>query len=312
MDLDRLKNLGIEQKFDSPACEEPVISDLVDLVFYRVDLENKKNLYKIFQTHEIQSVCNLGAQAGVRYSISNPDIYIKSNIIGFHNILECCRYNEIRHLCFASSSSVYGLSTDLPYSVNNSADHPVSLYAATKRSNELLAHSYAHLYSIPMTGLRFFTVYGPWGRPDMAYYKFTDSIFKGKTIELFNEGRSKRDFTYIDDVVKGLFNALRKPTSRNQAWDSTSPCISSSSAPYEIYNIGNDSPVKVSVMIKILEELTGKELKTKLLPLQPGDVYSTHADIKKSKEELNFYPSTSLEDGLKKFVDWYKKYNEIA
>lgn len=310
--IDRLKELGLDEDVNKLSKTDFQSSQTEEFKFFKIDLEDKENLSRIFKSEKFDSVCNLGAQAGVRYSITNPDIYMKSNILGFYNILECCRLYEIDHLCFASSSSVYGLSADLPYSVDKCADHPVSLYAATKRSNELLAHSYAHLYSVPITGLRFFTVYGPWGRPDMAYFKFTKALFEGEEVELYNDGNSLRDFTFIDDAVDGTFNALIKPSTPNSDWDPRNPNISSSSAPYEVFNIGNDKPVTVSEMKSILEMLTGKKLKIRLLPLQQGDVNSTHADILKSKENLDFSPSTTLKSGLSKFVEWYCRYYEIT
>ena len=308
----RLVSLGVQFSKELPYNQKLESSSYDTFSFIRLELEDRANLHTLFKKYDFDAVCNLGAQAGVRYSITNPDKYISSNIVGFHNILENCRQFQIKNLCFASSSSVYGLNENYPYSVNNSADHPVSLYAATKRANELLSHSYSHLYSISVTGLRFFTVYGPWGRPDMAYYKFTDAIYSQEKVDLFNEGRSLRDFTYIDDVVNGIFNALEKPSTSNQSWDPKDPDIDSSSAPYKIYNIGNNKPVEVIELKNLLEEITSKELKVNLLPIQPGDVLSTHADISSSSEDLSFQPSTSLKEGLTKFVHWYKEYNEIT
>ncbi|MCM3587491.1 NAD-dependent epimerase [Mesobacillus maritimus] len=276
--------------------------------FYKIDLANQTALKSIFKNHSIEIVINLAAQAGVRYSIKNPESYINSNLVGFSNILEACRQYSVQHLIYASSSSVYGANTKIPFSTKDSVDHPISLYAATKKANELMAHSYSHLFQIPTTGLRFFTVYGPWGRPDMAYFSFTKDIFEGKKIKVFNHGDMSRDFTYIDDVVKGIIALLHSPPKPNHAWDSAQPEPNLSTAPYKIYNIGNHQPVKLIDLIRILEQLIGKKAKIEFFPMQPGDVKETYADIADFQKDVGFSPSTSIEDGLGQFINWYKQY----
>lgn len=276
--------------------------------FNQIDLINSEAMYEIFTKYKFDVVINLAAQAGVRYSLKNPSAYINSNIVGFTNILECCRKNQIKHLIFASSSSVYGSNTKVPFSVHDNVDHPISLYAASKKANELLAHSYAHLYGLPCTGLRFFTVYGPWGRPDMAYFLFTKSIIEEKFIEIFNYGNMRRDFTYIDDIVGGISSLLDKIPCSNPEWDRKNPDPSTSFAPYRIFNIGNNSPVELSKFIEILELKIGKKAVKKFLPMQPGDVQETWADIDDFIKEVGFRPTTSLDVGLEKFVSWYKEY----
>ncbi|TKI86823.1 NAD-dependent epimerase [Bacillus mycoides] len=276
--------------------------------FHKIDISNKKKLNKIFADRKINIVINLAAQAGVRYSIDNPDSYINANLVGFVNILEACRQYNVEHLIYASSSSVYGANTNIPFSTKDSVNHPVSLYAATKKSNELLAHTYSHLFNIPTTGLRFFTVYGPWGRPDMAYYSFTRNIIEENTIKVFNNGDMKRDFTYIDDIVEAIIRLLDNAPIYNGRWDTANPDPSSSFAPYKIYNIGNNNPIKLMDFINILEKLIGKKAKIEFLPLQPGDVKETYADISDLQADVGFYPSTTITDGLTQFVNWYNKY----
>ncbi|WP_260288018.1 NAD-dependent epimerase [Peribacillus aracenensis] len=287
-----------------------ILTENPDFEFHNLDLSNKEKLNQLFKDRTIDIVINLAAQAGVRYSIENPDSYVKSNLVGFVNILEVCRHNNVKHLIYASSSSVYGANTKIPFSTKDPVDHPVSLYAATKKSNELMAHTYSHLYNIPTTGLRFFTVYGPWGRPDMAYYTFTKNIIEEKTIKVFNNGDMRRDFTYIDDIVEGIIRLLDKPPVYNIGWDRAYPDPSSSYAPYKVYNIGNNNPIKLMDFIITLEEIIGKRAKLEFLPMQPGDVKETYADIADLHADVGFYPSTTIEEGLTHFVNWYKDYNK--
>jgi len=277
--------------------------------FYKIDLANRESLNSIFEDKSINIVINLAAQAGVRYSLINPHSYVHSNLFGFINILEACRHYQVEHLIYASSSSVYGANSKIPFSTKDSVDHPVSIYAATKKSNELMAHTYSHLFNLPTTGLRFFTVYGPWGRPDMAYYSFTKDIIDGNTIKVFNNGDMSRDFTFIDDIVEGIIRLLDYPPKYNSNWDRGNPDPSSSYAPYKIYNIGNNTPVKLMEFIHLLEKLIGKKAKVEFLPMQPGDVKETFADITNLQKDVGFYPSTTLEIGLGHFVDWYKDYH---
>ncbi|RFU64426.1 NAD-dependent epimerase [Peribacillus saganii] len=277
--------------------------------FFKIDLANQDLINSIFEEKAIKIVINLAAQAGVRYSLHNPHSYVHSNLFGFMNILEACRHYQVEHLIYASSSSVYGANSKVPFSTTDSVDHPVSLYAATKKSNELMAHTYSHLFNIPTTGLRFFTVYGPWGRPDMAYYSFTRDIMEGNKIKVFNYGDMSRDFTYIDDIIEGILRLLNNPPQSNSEWDKENPEPSSSNAPYKIYNIGNNNPVKLMVFIHILEKLIGKKAKVEFLPMQPGDVKETYADITDLQENIGFSPTTTLETGLGYFVDWYKKFH---
>lgn len=265
--------------------------------FIKGDLADKETLGNLFQEYSFDIVVNLGAQAGVRYSIDNPDAYISSNMIGFYNILECCRHYPVEHLVYASSSSVYGANKKVPFSVEDKVDYPVSLYAATKKSNELMAHCYSKLYGIPATGLRFFTVYGPFGRPDMAYFKFAKKIMNGETIQIYNNGDMMRDFTYIDDIVKGIANILPNPPEEIET-----------GAKYKVYNIGNNKPEKLMDYIQTLEKHLGREAKKEFLPMQPGDVYQTYADVSDLMHNFNFKPSTSIDEGLSKFVTWFKEY----
>lgn len=274
--------------------------------FNLLDISKKEDLFNIFEKEHPEIVINLAAQAGVRYSIENPDAYVESNLIGFMNILEACRHFPVKHLLYASSSSVYGGNQKVPFSTNDSVDHPVSLYAATKKSNELLAHSYSHLYQIPTTGLRFFTVYGPYGRPDMAYFSFTKKIFEENEIEIFNNGQMRRDFTYIDDIVESIYRLINVIPRANHQWNEEDN--SSSFAPYKIYNIGNNHPESLIDFIEIIEKHIGKEAKKKFVGMQNGDVVQTYADISDLVDKINYSPNTSLNDGLFKFVNWYKEY----
>ena len=276
--------------------------------FIECDLINEKKLNKIFELYDFDVVINLAAQAGVRFSIDNPKVYLESNLIGFFNILEACRHFKVKNLLYASSSSVYGLNTKQPFSVKDSVSHPISLYAATKKSNELMAHSYSHLYRLPTTGLRFFTVYGPWGRPDMAYFSFTRDILAGKEIKVFNKGDMERDFTYIDDVVDVITKLCLKPAVKMKNWNSSIPDPSGSSAPYSIYNIGNNNPVSLEEFINTIEESLKIKAKKNYLPIQKGDVKSTFADINALSMEIDYQPTTSLKYGLDKFVKWYLEY----
>jgi UDP-glucuronate 4-epimerase len=275
---------------------------------YRIDLSNKKDLEEIFQNHKPQQVVNLAAQAGVRYSMENPLAYINTNIVGFANILENCRHYKIEHLVYASTSSVYGANTKMPFSEHDSVNHPLSVYAASKKSNELMAHTYSYLYKLPTTGLRFFTVYGPWGRPDMALFKFTKNILQEKPIDVFNHGKHTRDFTYIDDIVDGVIKALDNQSSSNLNWNSNQPDPATSSAPWNIYNIGNSQPVQLMDYIEALEKTLGKKAKINFLSLQPGDVPDTYANVDNLKEKFNYKPSTSVINGVSNFVKWYRDF----
>lgn len=274
----------------------------------RIDLADRQAIKDAFKTHRPQRVVNLAAQAGVRYSIDNPLAYIDSNITGFAHILEGCRHNHVEHLVYASSSSVYGANTSMPFSVHHNVDHPLSLYAASKKANELMAHTYSHLYRLPTTGLRFFTVYGPWGRPDMALFKFTNSILSNEKIQVFNHGKHRRDFTYIDDIVEGVIRVLDKPATANPAWRGDSPDPGTSSAPWRVFNIGNNHPVELMDYIAALENALGKTAERQLLPLQAGDVPDTYADISDLVEQFHYQPSTAVADGIQQFVDWYRDY----
>ena len=282
-----------------------------NFTFHLLDIKNKNEVDSIFRRFKPTHVINLAAQAGVRYSIENPYAYIDSNLVGFMNILEACRNYPVEHLLYASSSSVYGGNKVAPFSTNHNVDHPVSLYAATKKSNELMAHTYSHLYGIPTTGLRFFTVYGPYGRPDMAYFSFTKDILAGKPIRIFNHGKMERDFTYIDDIVEGIVKLIDKAPIPNKEWDESKDDLSTSFAPYKIYNIGNSNPVQLMRFINALESAIGKEAEKVYKDMQPGDVLRTYADVSDLERDINFKPSTSIEEGLKKFVDWYEGYYKV-
>ncbi len=276
--------------------------------FIRADLAERDEMARIFAEHRPERVVHLGAQAGVRYSIENPDAYVQSNVVGTLNVLEGCRRHEVGHLVLASTSSVYGANTRMPFSEDDNVDHPVSLYAATKKSTELMAHTYAHLYRLPVTGLRFFTVYGPWYRPDMALFKFTKAILADQPIDVFNEGRHARDFTYIDDTVGGILAALDRPATPDPDWSGDHPDPATSSAPYRLYNIGNNSPVELMDLIAILERTLGKTAIKRFLPMQPGDVLSTYANIDRLVSDVGYRPSTPIDAGIEKFVAWYRDY----
>ena len=276
--------------------------------FVRVNIADRERMSALFKEEAPEIVVHLAAQAGVRYSLVNPHVYADSNLTGFINILEGCRHQQITHLVFASSSSVYGANTQMPFSVHHNVDHPVSLYAATKKANELMAHAYAHLYNLPCTGLRFFTVYGPWGRPDMALFLFTKAILAGRPIDVFNEGKMSRDFTYIDDIVEGVFRVVDKIPNPNVHWNGDDPDPGTSFAPYKIYNIGNNNPAELFEFIRMLEAQLGRKAKMNLLPMQPGDVPKTFADVDDLMKDVGFKPATSLEDGIRHFVKWYREY----
>lgn len=277
----------------------------------QASIANRGVVEQVFQEFQPQRVVNLAAQAGVRYSTINPYAYMDSNLVGFLNILECCRYNQIEHLVYASTSSVYGANTKQPFSVHDNVDHPMSLYAATKKANELLAHSYSSLYKLPTTGLRFFTVYGPWGRPDMALFKFTKSILAGEPIDVFNYGNHRRDFTYVDDIVEGVIRVLDQVAVANPTWSGMEPDSATSYAPYRLYNIGNNQPVELMKYIEVLEACLGKKAEMNLLPLQPGDVPDTFADVQDLIDDLGYRPDTSIEVGISNFVQWYRQYYQV-
>lgn len=287
------------------------LNDNKNFTFVECDLTDRERINKIFEEHRPVIVINLAAQAGVRYSIENPYAYLDSNLTGFLNILEACRNYPVEHLLYASSSSVYGGNKIAPFSTNHNVDHPVSLYAATKKSNELMAHTYSHLYNIPTTGLRFFTVYGPWGRPDMAYFSFTKDILEGNPIKVFNHGKMERDFTYIDDIVEGIVKLIPLAPEKNPDWDESVDELGASFAPYRVYNIGNNSPVPLMKFINVLEEKIGKEANKQYMEMQPGDVLRTYADVSELERDVDFKPRTSIEDGLGKFVEWYKEYYNV-
>jgi len=279
--------------------------------FLKLGLEEKEKILDLFKSENFDSVVNLAAQAGVRYSLLNPYSYIDSNIYGFLNVLEACRHHPVKHLVFASSSSVYGLNTQMPFSVHHNVDHPISLYAATKKANELMAHTYSYLYGIPITGLRFFTVYGPWGRPDMALFLFTEAILQGKAIAVFNYGRMLRDFTYIDDVIEGMLRVIDRVPQADPNWKGDSPDAATSCARYKVYNIGNNNPVELMRFIEVLEDCLGKRAEKHFLPIQSGDVPATYADVDDLIKDVGFRPSTPVEDGIRRFVDWYKEYYKV-
>ncbi len=279
--------------------------------FIKLDLMDRDALFGLFEREGFSVVCNLAAQAGVRHSLQNPYSYINSNIVGFVNILEACRHYRTDHLVFASSSSVYGLNEKLPFSVSDNVDHPVSLYGATKKSNELMAHAYSHLFRIPATGLRFFTVYGPWGRPDMAPVLFTRAIMEGRPIDVYNQGNMRRDFTYISDVIDGIVRVIGNPPKADPDWNGSSPDPATSKAPYVIYNIGNSSPVMLFDFIELLERATGKKAKKNLMPMQPGDVAATYADIRSLTHDTGFEPTTPIDQGIREFIGWYEDYYNL-
>jgi len=288
-----------------------ILKEPDDFSFSKISLEDNDSIKKIFSDNKIDYVINLAAQAGVRYSLENPYTYIQSNVVGFLNILEACRHNKVKHLVYASSSSVYGSNTKMPFSVHDNVDHPVSLYAASKKSNELMAHTYSHLYQLPTTGLRFFTVYGPWGRPDMALFLFTKAIIEGRPIDVYNHGKMKRDFTYIDDIVEGIYKTMLSIPKENKQWSGKNPDPSSSQAPYKIYNIGNNQPVELGRFIETIEESLNLKAVKNLMPIQPGDVPETYADVNDLISDTGFKPNTSIEKGIQNFINWYRDYYKV-
>ena len=305
--------VGIDNHNDyyDPELKEARLSRYINETNYthiRMGIEDRDSIKSLFKKQKFDCVVNLAAQAGVRYSIENPNAYIDTNIVGFTNILEGCRHNDIKHLVYASSSSVYGSNTRMPFSIHDNVDHPLSLYAASKKANELMAHTYSHLYSLPTTGLRFFTVYGPWGRPDMALFKFTKAILAGKKIQVFNYGKHQRDFTYIDDIVEGVIRVLDKPAKPNDEWNADQPDSGTSLAPWRIYNIGNNNPVDLMDYIKSIEEELNLKALKELLPLQPGDVPDTYANVDDLIRDFKYKPNTPLKKGIKNFISWYKDY----
>ena len=311
---DDVVGLDNHNNYYDPDLKEARLSRYLDNPKYehiRADIEDKELMTEIFESYKFDGVINLAAQAGVRYSIENPHAYLNSNILGFGNILEGCRNSRISHLVYASSSSVYGSNTEMPFSIHHNVDHPLSLYAASKKANELMAHTYSHLYKLPTTGLRFFTVYGPWGRPDMALFKFTDAILSGKKIQVFNYGKHRRDFTYIDDIVEGVVRVLDKPAESNPNWSGEAPDPGSSLAPWRVYNIGNNSPVELMDYISAIEDSLGIKVEKELLPLQPGDVPDTFADVDDLVRDFDYKPSINVKEGVEKFIDWYKEYNNL-
>ncbi|MDB9317347.1 NAD-dependent epimerase [Nodularia spumigena] len=279
--------------------------------FAQLDLADQEGINNLFTTHQFDVVVNLAAQAGVRYSLQNPHAYINSNILGFTNILEGCRHSQVKHLVFASSSSVYGANTKTPFSIHDNVDHPISLYAASKKANELMAHTYSHLYGLPTTGLRFFTVYGPWGRPDMALFLFTKAILSGQPIDVFNYGKMKRDFTYIDDIIEGVVRVSDNIPQGNPHWSGDKPDPGTSKAPYKIYNIGNNNPVELLHFIQVIEDCLGMKAQKNMLPLQPGDVTMTYADVDDLIADVGFKPATPIEVGIRRFIDWYRNYYQV-
>jgi UDP-glucuronate 4-epimerase len=303
----RLQELGLERNLIDTS-KQVNSSSYPKLTFAKLSLEDRLAMEDLFKTEQFDLVCHLAAQAGVRYSLENPHSYAESNLVGFLNILEGCRHNKVKHLAYASSSSVYGLNEKMPLSASDSVDHPVSLYAATKKANELMAHSYSHLYRIPTTGLRFFTVYGPWGRPDMSPILFASAIQSGQPIKVFNHGKMMRDFTYIDDIVEGIMNVLFTPATSNESWDAMNPSTASSKAPYRIYNIGHSTPIELMYFIETIEKAMGKEAAKEFMPMQPGDVLKTFADVSELEQHFDYHPTTSVEEGVRLFADWFKRY----
>jgi UDP-glucuronate 4-epimerase len=303
----RLQELGINKE-DILENKEVKSSTYDKHFFFKIDLADRETMNDLFQTQQFDAVMNLAAQAGVRYSLENPHAYIDSNVVGFMNILEGCRHHGVKNLCYASSSSVYGLNQSQPFKTSDKTEHQVSIYAATKKSNEMMAHTYAHLYGIQTSGLRFFTVYGPWGRPDMAPMLFTDAIMNDRAINVFNHGKMSRDFTYIDDIVDGIIKVIDNPATINEDWDAENPEIQSSSAPYRIYNIGNNEPVSLMGFIETIEDAIGKKAEKNYMPMQDGDVQSTYADVSGLIDNFGYKPDTKLSDGIGNFVKWYKEF----
>jgi len=279
--------------------------------FIEMDLADRKLMPGMFESEQFDVVINLAAQAGVRYSLENPHAYIDANVVGFTNVLEGCRHNDVKHLVYASSSSVYGGNTTMPFSIHHNVDHPISLYAATKKANELMAHTYSHLYGLPTTGLRFFTVYGPWGRPDMALFLFTEAIVSGKPIDVFNNGKMRRDFTYVADIVEGIIRVTDNTATGNSDWSSATPDAATSASPYRVYNIGNNQPVELMYLIEVLENCLGKKAEKNFMGMQPGDVPATFADVDDLIRDVDFKPATSIETGVSNFVEWYREYHNV-
>jgi len=308
--------IGIDNLNDyyDPALKQARLARTLQYPAYtdiRLDLEDREGMAAVFRIHRPERVVNLAAQAGVRYSLENPLAYVDTNLLGFANVLEGCRHNGVEHLVYASSSSVYGANTNMPFSVHDNVDHPVSLYAATKKANELMAHTYSHLYRIPVTGLRFFTVYGPWGRPDMAYFSFTRNILAGRPIDVFNNGNHSRDFTYIDDIVEGVVRVLDRIPEPDPDWSGDHPDSATSTAPYRLYNIGNNQPVELMHYIEVLEDCLGMRAEKNMLPMQPGDVRATYADIDDLVRYTGYQPTVTVEQGLENFVAWYRDYYQV-
>ncbi len=298
-------DVGLKEARLARTVGHPAFTDL------RVDIEDTGRLNAVFAEHRPERVVNLAAQAGVRYSIDNPMAYVRTNLVGFANVLEACRHHAVEHLVYASSSSVYGANTEMPFSVHDNVDHPLSLYAASKKANELMAHTYSHLYRLPTTGLRFFTVYGPWGRPDMALFKFTRAILAGEKIQVFNHGQHRRDFTYVDDIVEGVIRVLDRVADGNPEWSGAAPDAATSQAPYRLYNIGNNAPVELMDYISVLEQCLGKKAEMEMLPLQPGDVPDTYADVEALVRDTGYHPSTPVSEGIARFVDWYRAFYRV-
>jgi UDP-glucuronate 4-epimerase len=308
---DTVVGLDSMNNYYDPTLKEARLAQLTphrDFHFHHLDVADRDAITALFAGGRFDRVVHLAAQAGVRYSLTNPHAYIDSNIVGFLNILEGCRHHPVEHLVYASSSSVYGANTHMPFTVHDNVDHPVSLYAATKKANELMAHCYSHLYGIPTTGLRFFTVYGPWGRPDMALFLFTRAILEGREIDVFNHGHMQRDFTYIDDIAEGVVRVTDHAAAPNPAWSGDAPDAATSRAPYRLYNIGNNSPVELGRLIEVLENALGRTARKRMLDMQPGDVPATYADVDDLERDVGFRPSTSIEEGVQRFVDWYQRY----
>ena len=311
---DEVVGIDNHNNYYDPTLKDARLSRHIDHENYthiKMDIEDEQGIYRLFKDSQFEGVVNLAAQAGVRYSIENPLTYIKTNMVGFGHILEGCRHNNVNHLVYASSSSVYGSNTKMPFSIHDNVDHPLSLYAASKKANELMAHTYSHLYQLPTTGLRFFTVYGPWGRPDMALFKFTKAIMEGDKIKVFNYGKHRRDFTYIDDIVEGIIRVLDRPAAPNINWSGEAPDSGTSLAPWRLYNIGNNSPIELMDYIEAIELALNKTAQKELLPLQPGDVPDTYADVVDLAEEFGYKPCTSVKVGVRNFVEWYKEYNNL-
>lgn len=312
---DQVQGIDNHNNYYDPTLKEARLARFAEHPNYthqRADLADAEAMNRAFRDFQPQRVANLAAQAGVRYSLKNPQAYAQSNLVGFINILEACRHNKVEHLVYASSSSVYGANRKLPFAVEDAVDHPVSLYAATKKANELMAHTYSHLYGLPTTGLRFFTVYGPWGRPDMSPILFAERIVRGEPIDVFNHGQHSRDFTYVDDIVEGVIRTLDHVAEPDLNYDATQPNPGTSSAPYRVYNIGNDQPVQLMHFIELMEQNLGRTVEKRLLPMQPGDVPDTWADVSALRRDVGYAPNTSIEEGVAKFVAWYRDYHHIA